>query len=163
MTEIRKDDLQGVAIAGFLQQHLDDMRSVSPPESKHALDIDALRAQDVSFWTLWEDASLAGCIALKEMDKERGEIKSMRVDSTRRGSGYGRQLLQHVIDEARCRGYTEIMLETGSMEFFAPARQLYARFGFQACAPFGKYVEDPNSVFMKLDMAKAAAGKMRQG
>lgn len=146
------DNLQGADVAALLQQHLDDMRSVSPPESKHALDLEGLRAADISFWTLRDDYELIGCIALKELDKSRGEVKSMRVDNRHRGKGFGRRLVQHVIDEAKKRGYRELLLETGSMDFFAPARELYSRLGFQPCGPFGNYVEDPNSVFMHLSL-----------
>lgn len=154
-TSIRKDDLQGAEIAAFLQQHLDDMRAVSPPESKHALDVDGLRAPNISFWTLWDQSELVGCVALQELDPEQGELKSMRVDGSRRGAGLGRQLLEHVIDEARRRGYRTLLLETGAMPYFTPARSLYERFGFRFRGPFGKYVEDPNSVFMQLDLVKA--------
>lgn len=155
MAEIRKDNLQGAEIAAFLQQHLDDMRAVSPPESRHALDLEGLRAPNICFWTLWDNSELVGCIALQELDAKQGELKSMRIAGSRRGAGLGRQLLEHIIDEARQRGYKRLLLETGSMPYFAPARSLYECFGFRFRGPFSKYVEDPNSVFMQLDLNEA--------
>lgn len=146
---IIEDDLTGDAIIAFLREHLDDMRSISPPESSHALDLDGLRAADVTFWTLWEAGQLLGCGALKELDSKTGEIKSMRTAPAHRGKGVGSKLLEHIITEARRRQYAWLYLETGSMVEFAPARALYAKYGFGYRAPFGDYREDPNSVFME--------------
>lgn len=148
--KILVDDLTGDAIARFLEEHIRDMRSVSPPESKHALDLDGLRKPNITFWSVWDGETLAGCGALKELDSRHGEVKSMRTASSHRSQGVGAMMLQHIIDEARRRGYHRLSLETGAMPFFAPARRLYARFGFTPCAPFGDYKPDPNSVFMSL-------------
>lgn len=144
------DDLSGPEVAAFLEEHLQDMRAVSPPESRHALDLDGLRRPEVTFWTAWDDRLLAGCAALKELDARHGEVKSMRTAPRCQGRGVASQLLRHVLDEAVRRGYRRLSLETGSMGFFEPARRLYAKFGFRPCAPFGAYREDPNSVFMTL-------------
>jgi putative acetyltransferase len=145
---IRPDDLTGPEIAAFLEDHLRDMRAVSPPESKHALDLDALRKPEISFWTAWEDARLIGCCALKQLDPTHAEVKSMRVSATQRRKGIGAALVQHLISEAKVRGYRRLSLETGAMPFFEPARKLYRSFGFTPYVPFGNYREDPNSVFM---------------
>lgn len=147
------DDLRGAAIAAFLADHLREMRAVSPPESTHALDLDALRHPAISFWVARDDDVLAGCIALKTLDGAHVEIKSMRVAPTHRRLGVARRLLDHVLDEATRRGCRRVSLETGAMAFFAPARTLYTRAGFNACAPFGDYREDPNSVFLTRDLA----------
>lgn len=147
---IQLDDLKGPEIAALLQEHLNDMNAVSPPESKHALDLAGLKAKDISFWTLWQQQQLAGCVALKELDPRRGEIKSMRSASAFRRQGLGKVLVQHVIDEATNRGYQELYLETGAMEYFTAARSLYHSFGFEPCEPFAGYKQDPNSVFMLL-------------
>jgi putative acetyltransferase len=96
--------------------------------------------------------SLAGCGALKELDPQHAEIKSMRMASSHRRKGVAKQLLQHMLDEAKHRGYTRVSLETGSMDFFLPARALYASFGFEHCPPFADYIEDPNSVFMTKEL-----------
>jgi putative acetyltransferase len=146
--KIEIDDLTGPEIAAFLEEHLHDMRAISPPESKHALDLDGLRQPEITFWTVWDGSRLIGCGALKELDARHGEIKSMRTSAAYRRSGVASRLLQHIIDTAQARRYRRLSLETGSMPFFAPARRLYAKFGFVSCPPFADYVEDPNSVFM---------------
>lgn len=146
--EIKIDDLTGDAIAALLNEHLQDMYAHSPPCSVHALDLDRLRRPEITFWTVWDGSDLAGCGALKELDPQHGEIKSMRTAQRYRGRGVGSRLLQHIIDQSLARGYRRLSLETGSMAFFEPACKLYGRFGFESCAPFGTYVEDPNSLFM---------------
>ncbi|HPF14728.1 MAG TPA: GNAT family N-acetyltransferase [Planctomycetota bacterium] len=147
---VRLDDLSGPKIADFLEAHLTDMRRISPPESKHALDLDALRQPEITFWTVWDQASLIGCGALKQLDPHHGEIKSMRTATSHRGKGVASSLLVHMLAVARERGYARVSLETGSMPFFEPARNLYARHGFRPCEPFAQYQPDPNSVFLSL-------------
>ena len=147
---IREDDLGGVEIAKLLQEHLDCMRVHSPPESVHALDLEGLQSPDITFWTAWQGDELLGCGALKELDAQHGEIKSMRTAAAHLGKGIGSRILEHIMEEARRRSYSRLSLETGSMEAFAPARELYRRFGFEYQGPFGDYAEDPNSVFMTL-------------
>ena len=124
------------------------MRAISPPGSTHVLDLEGLRKPEITFWTLWEGEALAGCVAIRELTPQHGEIKSMRTASAFRRRGVAARLLQHVLDEAQRRGYERLSLETGSQPFFSPAHQLYTRFGFQPCGPFGSYKEDPNSIFM---------------
>lgn len=148
--QIRLDDLSGPEIRALLAEHLAGMRSLSPPESVHALPLDALRRPDVSFWTAWSGARLMGCAALKEIEPRHGEVKSMRTASEHRRSGVARALLAHLVAEARRRRYARLSLETGSQPAFEPARRLYRGFGFEYCPPFGSYVDDPHSVFMTL-------------
>lgn len=150
--EIKVDDLRGVEIAQLLEQHLQDMRRVSPPESVHALDLERLRAPEITFWTIWEDSALAGCGAIKELDPRHGEIKSMRTAPEFRNRGVAGLMLRHILKEAQKRNYTRLSLETGSMEFFEPARRLYQKYGFVPCGPFSGYKEDPNSVFMTMQL-----------
>ena len=145
---IKRDDLSGGAIRALLEDHLRHMHSLSPPESVHALDLSGLKHPAVSFWTIWDGDELVGCGALKALDARHGEVKSMRTAPSRRRTGAGRAMLEHIIAEANTRGYTRLSLETGSMNAFAPARTLYASHGFVECAPFGDYREDPNSTFM---------------
>ena len=149
------DDLSGAGVRDLLRRHVASALQHSPPESVHALDVDGLRQPGVSFWTAWQDGELLGCCALKELDAGHGEVKSMRTVDAHQRRGVGARLLQHLIEEAVARGYHRLSLETGSMAAFAPARSLYARHGFEACPPFGEYVEDPHSVFMtrRLDPA----------
>ena len=149
---IRLDDLQDPRIAAFLEEHLVDMRRVSPPESVHALDLNGLRRPDIRFWTGWTDAptgeALVATAALKRLDAGHAELKSMRTASSLRGQGIAGRMLAHVIAQARALGHARLSLETGSQPFFAPAHALYEKHGFQACAPFGAYTDDPNSRFM---------------
>ena len=146
--DIRIDDLQGPQIAALLKEHLEHMAELSPPESVHALDLNALRGTDITFWSVWSERELIGCGALKALTAEHGEIKSMRTARQYLRRGVAAAVLQHIISEARGRGYRRLSLETGSQDGFAPARALYARHGFAVCGPFGAYVEDPHSVFM---------------
>jgi putative acetyltransferase len=152
---IRPDPLTGPEIAALLREHLDEMHRHSPPESVHALDLDALRAPGISFWSAWDGEVLVGCVALKELDTTHGEIKSMRTARAHQGKGVGTQLLQHVLEDSTRRGYCRLSLETGSMAHFAPAWSLYARFGFEPCCPFARYVDDSNSVFMTRLLTRA--------
>ncbi|BDA58887.1 GNAT family N-acetyltransferase [Shewanella xiamenensis] len=146
--KITLDDLKGPEIAALLQEHLEDMRATSPPESVHALDLDGLRQPNIRFWTLWDGRNLAGCGALKWLDAEHAEIKSMRTAATYKQQGIASKVLQHLINDAKAAGVQRLSLETGSMAFFQPARNLYAKFGFELCGPFADYVLDPNSLFM---------------
>ncbi len=144
----RLDDLSGSDIKELLRRHLDTMAEHSPPESRHALDLSGLRAADVTFWSIWEGEELVGCGALKELDPEHGEIKSMHTAKALRGQGIAAAMLEHILEEARGRGYRRLSLETGSMAAFAPAHALYSKYGFTDCPPFADYREDPNSIFM---------------
>ncbi len=146
--DIRIDDLRGAAVIQLLGEHLHSMTLHSPPESIHALNLDGLRQPNITFWSAWQASELMGCGAIKELDRQHGEIKSMRTATPHLRKGVAAALLQHILDEAQRRGYRRLSLETGSMEAFAPARQLYARFGFEYCGPFANYAEDPYSVFM---------------
>ncbi len=150
--QIRIDDLHGPEIIALLREHLRCMEQVSPPESRHALDLDRLRKPEITFWTIWDSADLAGCGALKELSPHHGEIKSMRTATTHLRRGIASQMLTHIINEAKRRSYRRLSLETGAFPYFEPARQLYTRFGFTRCAPFANYVEDPNSVFMSKEI-----------
>lgn len=154
--DIRVDDLRGNDIARLLETHLSHMRSISPPESVHALDLDKLRQPDITFWTIWRGDELVGCGALRELDPTHGEIKSMHTLSAARGFGIGRRMVEHILMTARERGYTRLSLETGATEDFIAARTLYASFGFVPCPPFGDYFEDPFSAHMTLELEQAS-------
>ncbi len=150
--QIQRDDLSHPAVIALLHEHLKDMRTNSPPESVHALDLDALRKPDVTFWTVWKEDQVAGCGALKELDSNHGEIKSMRTSGLFRRRGVAVLMLKHIVDEARTRQYQRLSLETGAQDFFKPAHALYAAHGFEVCGPFANYKNDPNSVFMTLSL-----------
>jgi putative acetyltransferase len=145
---IKIDDLQGPEIYALLQEHLRSMHEHSPPESVHALDLDALRKPNITFWTAWDGPTLLGCGALKALGADHGELKSMRTSAAHLKQGVAQAMLLHILAEAQRRAYTRVSLETGSVEAFAPARNLYAKNGFSYCGPFADYALDPFSVFM---------------
>ncbi len=147
---IVEDDLTGPQIRALLETHFAGMLASSPRGSCHFLDFDGLNAPDVTFWSIWDGQALAGCGALKEIDGEHGEIKSMRTHEDHLRKGVGAMMLTHIISEARERGYRRLSLETGSSEAFIPALAMYEAHGFKFCPPFGNYVEDPFSQFMTL-------------
>ncbi|MEU3566664.1 GNAT family N-acetyltransferase [Kitasatospora sp. NPDC006786] len=146
--QIATDDLSGPEIVRFLNEHVQQMRAISPPESTHALDLDALRRPGITFWSVRDDGVLVGCGALKQLDADHAELKSMRTAPLRKRSGVASLLLEHIITEARRMGFTKLSLETGTPDFFLPARKLYEKFGFVPCEPFADYRPDPNSAFM---------------
>ncbi len=146
------DDLSDPRITRFLEEHLDDMRATTPPESIHALDLEKLKQPEIIFWSVWQGEELAGCGALKRLSDTHAELKSMRTARSFRGRGLGTLILEYILREARTRGFQRVSLETGSMDFFAPARALYAKHGFEVCRPFEGYWDDPNSVFMSREI-----------
>ena len=148
--EIRIDDLRGPEIARLLHAHLDFAARHSPPEFAHALDLDALRAAEITFWTVWDAGELLGCGALKELAPGKGEIKSMHTAQAHRGRGVARALLGHILAEARRRGYAWLYLETGTPAAFEPARALYLAHGFEPCDVFGDYTASGFNTFMRL-------------
>ncbi|NRD80048.1 GNAT family N-acetyltransferase [Bacillus sp. BRMEA1] len=146
--EIRIDDLSGMKVAELVREHLQSMADNSPLGSMHALNLQQLKKPEITFWSAWQGNDLLGCGALKELNSQHGEIKSMRTSTSHLRKGVAKRILQHIIDEAKRRGYSRLSLETGSMDTFEPARILYAGFGFQLCKPFSDYKDDPNSVYM---------------
>ena len=154
MISIDRDDPARGDVQQLLTEHLADMFATSPAESVHALDHSALSVPSVTFWTAREDGNLLGCGALKLLHSTAGqatdgELKSMRTTEYARGRGVATLMLRHILEDARTRNLERVCLETGTEDYFAPARRLYARHGFTECPPFGDYVTDPNSVFME--------------
>lgn len=146
---IKPDNLSDNRVVTLLQEHIDDMFRTSPPESVHTLDLTALQKTDISFWVIWQQNEPAGCVALKDYNGKWAEIKSMRTSNAFRGKGVGKLLLEHILKVAEQRNYQCLRLETGSQDFFEPARRIYQRYGFAVRGPFEGYTEDPNSVFME--------------
>ncbi|WP_419891179.1 GNAT family N-acetyltransferase [Paenibacillus xylanexedens] len=146
--EIKVDDLSGVQVKALIAEHLQGMAADSPPESIHALNLDGLKEPEITFWCAWEGDDLLGCGAIKELDPEHAELKSMRTASAHLRKGVARKILAHIMEVATDRGYKRISLETGSMDSFIPARKMYEDFGFEYCEPFADYILDPNSTFM---------------
>ncbi|AVM06924.1 GNAT family N-acetyltransferase [Bacillus velezensis] len=147
--DVRKEDVTAPDVIALLQDHLKSMTMHSPPESIHALNADRLRQPDVTFWSVRENGVLLGCGALKELNSLHGEIKSMKTSPHHVRKGAANRILRHMLEEA----YQRISVETGSMEAFLPARRLYEKAGFQYCDPFAHYKEDPNSLFMTLNIS----------
>ncbi|MEN0083137.1 MAG: GNAT family N-acetyltransferase [Leifsonia sp.] len=154
---IRRADFADPYLEAFLQEHLDDMESTSPPESRHALDLTGLQHPHVRLWTAMEGGRIVGTVALSTLQPGHDELKSMRTDAALRGRGIGAQLLETALDDARSRGVRRVSLETGSFDFFAPARRLYERAGFKPCAPFASYIDDGNSMYFTLELAATAS------
>ena len=144
------DDLSRAEVCALLEKHLADMYATSPPESVHALDLPALVDSRVTMWTLWDGGDLLGCVAMKELSPVHGEVKSMRTAAAVRGRRVATRLLVHLLGEAHRRGYERVSLETGTQDFFAPARRLYLRHGFVPCEPFADYRLDPHSLYLTL-------------
>ena len=134
----------------LLNKHFIELRSVSPEGSAHVLDIEGLKDQNIKFWSLWEDNLLMGCGALKFLNKEHGELKSIRVEDRFRKKNNGIKILKHLIFEAKKLNIKRISVETGTGDFFAPARKLFDKCGFKLCKPFDHYKEDPNSCYMSM-------------
>lgn len=146
--EIRLDDIENEYLRNLLIEHRNDMLKHSPPESAHALEVGSIKQQNIAFWTAWKNEELLGCVALKKLSDDHAEIKSMKTKNEHLRKGVATKLLRYLLIEARRLAYTRLSLETGSMEVFNPAIQLYTSFGFIYCNPFSDYVEDPHSVFM---------------
>ena len=134
----------------LLNKHFIELRSVSPEGSAHVLDIEGLKDQNIKFWSLWEDNLLMGCGALKFLNKEHGEFKSIRVEDRFRKKDNGIKILKHLIFEAKKLNIKKISVETGTGDFFTPARKLFNKCGFKLCKPFDHYKEDPNSCYMSM-------------
>jgi putative acetyltransferase len=148
--KITRDDLTHAEVIALLRAHLQQMIDITPHGCVHALDLEALRRPEITFWTAWEGPLLLGCGALKELDSAHGEIKSMRTASPHQGRGVASHLLRFILAEAQGRHYRRLSLETGSYAAFLPARRLYEKFGFAYCGPFADYDPNPNSVFMTM-------------
>lgn len=145
---IERADFADPNLGAFLQAHLHELAPTAPAESRHALDLTGLQTPEVRLWVASIDRQIVGTGALAALEPGHEELKSMRTDPRRRGQGIATRILAHLLQDARERAVRRVSLETGSMEFFAPARAMYAKAGFVACPPFGCYIEDPNSVFM---------------
>ena len=132
----------------LLTKHFIELRAASPEGSAHVLDIPGLKVQSIKFWSLWIDDQLIGCGALKFLDQNHGEFKSIRIHDDFRGKGNGIKIINHLIEEAKKHNITRISIETGAGKFFAPARKLFDVCGFKPCPPFAHYKEDINSLYL---------------
>ncbi|WP_285115436.1 GNAT family N-acetyltransferase [Leifsonia sp. fls2-241-R2A-40a] len=148
--EFRRADFDDARLGSFLQAYLDELAPTAPPESRHALDFSALQRPGVRLFVAYEGSDIVGTGALAVMEPGHEELKSMRTDPARRGAGIASRMLYHLLADARSRRVRRISLDTGSMDFFRPARALYRKAGFEVCDPYGRHVPDPNTVYMTL-------------
>ncbi len=143
MMRIVEGDFSDSRVIALLKTHLTSARAETAPGSAHALDLTGLQSADISFWTIWDDETLLGIGALKRLSGDHGEVKSMHTAQSVRGRGVGSAMLRHIIATARASGMSRLSLETGSWDYFRPARALYTSHGFAECPPFGDYLPDP--------------------
>ena len=132
----------------LLIKHFIELRAASPEGSAHVLDIPGLKVSSIKFWSLWQNEMLMGCGALKFLDKEHGEFKSIRIHNDFRNQGNGINVVNHLINEAKKLNINRLSIETGAGDFFIPARKLFKKCGFETCKPFAHYKEDLNSVYL---------------
>ena len=145
-------NFDNLEVNDLLKKHFIELRSVSPTGSTHVLDIDGLKDPSIKFWSLWENNKLIGCGALKFLEKNHGEFKSIRVANEFRKKGIGERIIEHLIEEAKKLEISKLSIETGAGEFFLPARNLFSKFGFKLCPPFAHYKEDPHSRYYTLNL-----------
>ncbi len=149
---IQRGGLDDPQVRELIEAHLNQARAETAPGSDHALDLKGLKGSEVEFWSMWENEGLVAIGAMQKLSRDHYEIKSMHTISHKRRGGIGSKMLLHIIDFARAEGAKRLSLETGSWEYFRPARTLYLKHGFVECGPFADYVLDPNSVYMTLDL-----------
>lgn len=150
--EIREDDLSGEQTRALLEYHLGGMRDDSPPGYSFALDLTGLKSSDVTVWSAWDGAILAGVGALKQLNRLHGEIKSMRTAPTHLRRGVGAAILEHIIGVARLRGMNGLSLETGTGQAFEAALSMYRKRGFKKGPAFANYVGSEFNQFLHLDL-----------
>ena len=153
--QIRTGDIGDPRVVALLEYHTMTARAQTAPGSAHALDLNAFSAPDIALWTGWDGETLVAVGALKMISAAHGEVKSMHTLETARRRGFAGQMLRHIISQARSRGLSRLSLETGSWDYFKPAYALYRAHGFVPCGPFEGYREDPNSLFLTLELAPA--------
>lgn len=147
-------DVGSPDVQELLELHFRDMRAISPPDACHVLPANGLSEPGMTFWSVREGGQLLGVGALKELGPAHGEVKSMRTTSEALGRGVGKAMLDHILKEARARGYRRISLETGSTPQFGAALHLYEREGFVRCGPFGDYKDTPFTRFFCLSLSR---------
>ena len=143
-----EDNFDHPEVNELLTKHFIELRAASPKGSAHVLDIPGLKVPSIKFWSLWEEEQLMGCGALKFIDKNHGEFKSIRVHDKFRNKGMGIRIINHLIEEAQKLNIKRISIETGAGDFFEPARKLFHKCEFQPCEPFAHYKEDKNSIYL---------------
>ena len=150
--KVIENNFDNAEVNHLLTKHFIELRSVSPDDSCHVLDIKGLKDSSIKFWSFWDNNQLIGCAALKFLENEHGEFKSIRVEDNSRGKGFGKKIISHLIEVAKNEGIKKLSIETGAGDFFKSARKLFKKFGFKTCRPFADYKEDPNSCYFDLEI-----------
>ena len=150
--KVIENNFDNAEVNHLLTKHFIELRSVSPDDSCHVLDIKGLKDSSIKFWSFWDNNQLIGCAALKFLDDEHGEFKSIRVEDNSRGKGVGEKIISHLIEVAKNEGIKRLSIETGAGDFFKSARKLFKKFGFKTCRPFADYKEDHNSCYFDLEI-----------
>ena len=150
--KVIENNFDNAEVNHLLTKHFIELRSVSPDDSCHVLDIKGLKDSSIKFWSFWDNNQLIGCAALKFLEDKHGEFKSIRVEDNSRGKGVGEKIISHLIEVAKNEGIKRLSIETGAGDFFKPARKLFKKFGFKTCRPFADYKEDPNSCYFDLEI-----------
>ena len=150
--KVIENNFDNAEVNHLLTKHFIELRSVSPDDSCHVLDIKGLKDSSIKFWSFWDNNQLIGCAALKFLDDKHGEFKSIRVEDNSRGKGFGKKIISHLIEVAKNEGIKRLSIETGAGDFFKSARKLFKKFGFKTCRPFADYKEDPNSCYFDLEI-----------
>ena len=148
MLKLIEGNFDNPKVNQLLKKHFIELRAASPEGSAHVLDIPGLKVKSIKFWSLWIDDQLMGCGALKFLDQNHGEFKSIRIHDDFKGKGNGIKIINHLIEEAKKLNISRISIETGAGKFFAPARKLFNNCGFKPCPPFAHYKEDINSLYL---------------
>tara|TARA_A100001011_G_C14144317_1_gene771155 strand:+ start:106 stop:561 length:456 start_codon:yes stop_codon:yes gene_type:complete len=150
--KVIENNFDNAEVNHLLTKHFIELRSVSPDDSCHVLDIKGLKDSSIKFWSFWDNNQLIGCAALKFLEDKHGEFKSIRVEDNSRGKGVGEKIISHLIEVAKNEGIKRLSIETGAGDFFKSARKLFKKFGFKTCRPFADYKEDPNSCYFDLEI-----------
>lgn len=132
-------DLDDPLVQDLIAFHQRAMQQGSPPGMSFALDLSGLRVEGVKVWAVHVDSRVAAIGALKQLDEQRGEIKSMRTHPAFLRQGLAAALLETIIAAARADGLSVLSLETGTGAAFEPALALYRRRGFINGPAFGDY------------------------
>ena len=150
--KVIENNFDNAEVNHLLTKHFIELRSVSPDDSCHVLDIKGLKDSSIKFWSFWDNNQLIGCAALKFIDDEHGEFKSIRVEDNSRWKGFGKKIISHLIEVAKNEGIKKLSIKTWAGDFFKSARKLFKKFGFKTCRPFADYKEDPNSCYFDLEI-----------
>jgi putative acetyltransferase len=148
--EIQLADPRDARVRELVERHLTFGRSFTPPEDAHALEVDELVDPAIVLFAAHAGEEVLAVGALKDLGDGHGELKTMHTAEAARGRGLGRAMLDHLLAQARRRGYRRVSLETGTMDAFAPARALYEGAGFTPCEPFAAYRLSPHTAYFTI-------------